>query len=474
MIAWRSRDLPNTLAAALCLASIGLAANLSAKLHALKTAHVIAWGWLLAGFINAAVGLGQYFGLMSEPLGTAFGLLRQRNQLATLCNIALLSLLFIWQRRSAQPQTTKRMTYLTAAVCTLLTAALAATCSRAGLLELVTLCGFALVWAKVKRRRDVLAATILALLTYVLWASLLPLMSGSPESIFGRVVSLAAAPDGATEMQLQDSRRLLWANTLSIIRLHPLLGVGWRELAHALQTTDLGSLPQFAAQADNAHSLPLQFAAELGLPFTVLWFGLLAWLLLRHRPWRAQAPEQVLAWGVLTVIGIHSLLEYPLWYAPFQIAIGLSVGALFIQASVAQTRQEKASASTSWHGLASICLLCFCAYAAIDYHRIRQLFITADERSALYQGGAYAKAEASWLFASQVRFAKLTTTPVTQDNAAELWQLGHEVLHFSPEPLVFQTLINAGAWLAPHDPTIAAELIAHQKQLRVLETSRLH
>ena len=474
MIAWRSRDLPNTLAAALCLASIGLAANLSAKLHSVKTAHVIAWGWLLAGFINAAVGLVQYFGLLSEPLGTAFGLLRQRNQLATLCNIALLSLLFIWQRRSAEPKAAKRMTYLSAAVCALLTAALAATCSRAGLLELFTLCAFALVWAKVKRRRDVLAAAILALLTYVIWAFLLPLMSGSPETIFGRVTSFAAASDGSTDMQLQDSRSVLWGNTLALIRLQPLLGVGWRELAHALQTSDLESLPRFAAQADNAHNLPLQFAAELGLPFTVLWFGLLAWLFLRHRPWRAHAPEQVLAWGVLAIMGLHSLLEYPLWYAPFQIAVGLSAGALFTQAKPAQSRTGNASASLVWHGLASICLLFFCVYAAFDYHRIRQLFLAADERSILYSDGAYTKAEASWLFASQVRFAKLTTTPVTSSNAAEIWKLGHEVLYFSPEPLVFQKLISAGAWLAPHDPTIAAELIAHQKQLHVLETSRLH
>ncbi len=472
MIAWRSRDLPNTLAATLCLASIGLAANLSAKLHSFKAAHVICWGWLLAGFINAAIGLVQYFGLTPEPLGTAFGLLRQRNQLATLCNIALLSLLFIWLHPSAEHKPTKWMTYLSAAMCALLTAALAATCSRAGLLELFILCAFALVWAKVKRRRDVAAAAILALLTYALWAFVLPLVSGSPETIFGRVASLAAASDG-TGIQLQDSRRVLWANTLALIRLQPLLGVGWRELANALQTTDLGSVPRFAAQADNAHNLPLQFAAELGLPFTVLWFGLLAALLIRYKPWRTQAPEQVLAWGVLAVIGLHSLLEYPLWYAPFQIAVGLSAGALFTQTKPSQFRTGNASASLIWYRLASICILCFCAYAAFDYHRIRQLFLTTDERSTLYQGSAYAKAEASWLFASQVRFAKLTTTPVTQNNAAELWQLGQEVLHFSPEPLVFQTLISAGNWLAPQDPTIAAKLISLQKQLHVLEASRL-
>ena len=72
MIVWRSRDLPNTLAASLCLAGIGLATCLSARLHAAKTTHVIAWGWLLAGLANAAWGLAQYFGFTAEPAGTVW------------------------------------------------------------------------------------------------------------------------------------------------------------------------------------------------------------------------------------------------------------------------------------------------------------------------------------------------------------------------------------------------------------------
>ena len=40
----------------------------------------------------------------------------------------------------------------------------------------------------------------------------------------------------------------------------------------------------------------------------------------RLRPWRIQRSEHALAWGVLAVIGLHSLLEYPLWYGPFQVS----------------------------------------------------------------------------------------------------------------------------------------------------------
>ncbi len=473
MIAWRSRDLPNALAVALCLASIGLAARLAAKLNTTKAAHVIAWGWLLAGLINSAIGLMQYFGLTAEPLGTAFGLLRQRNQLATLCNIALLSLLYLWHRHSRTPNTASLSRHMLAVLaCALLTAALAATCSRAGLLELLVLSCTTLVYGLVMRRRHIVHLIIFALASYALYAWWLPLASGSPETILGRISILAPITGDPTNPQLQDGRRLLWANALTLIHAHPLLGVGWRELASTLHTTDFGVAARFSDQADNAHNLPLQFAVELGLPFTALWFGLVAWLIFHYKPWCARAPEQILAWGVLTAIGLHSLLEYPLWYAPFQIAVGLSAGILFVRTKPSVLRNNHAAVSPIWHALASLGLLCFCAYAAFDYHRIRQMFIANDERSSFYIENTYAKAHESWLFAAQVRFAKLTTTPATPDNAAELWQLGHEVLHFSPEPVVFQALIHAGEWLAPHDPAIAAELAALQNQLQTIESSQ--
>ena len=49
------------------------------------------------------------------------------------------------------------------------------------------------------------------------------------------------------------------------------------------------------------------------------------WLVWRARPWRETQPLRQLAWVVLALILVHSLLEYPLWYGPFQIAALLSV-----------------------------------------------------------------------------------------------------------------------------------------------------
>jgi hypothetical protein len=299
-----------------------------------------------------------------------------------------------------------------------------------------------MLYALNKRHYELLLVAVFTTLFYASWAYLLPLLSSSTETIYGRMLHTAAVASDRSGIDLQGSRSLLWSNSLTLIRDYPVLGVGWRELAFSLRTTDFGSAIRFAEQADNAHNLPLQLAVELGLPFAALWLSLLAWLIARNKPWQARVPAQLLAWGILIIIGIHSLLEYPLWYSPFQIALGLCAGLVFSQSN------QKATTHVSgldWQKLAGIGLIFFCAYAAFDYHRIRQLFIADNERSYLYQGNVYNDADASWLFAAQVRFATFATTPVTLNNAAQLQLLGQEVLHFSPEPLVFNKLNEVNA-----------------------------
>lgn len=449
MIAWRSNNLQNTFAVSLSLICICLAATLTAKADPINPARFMAWGWLLAGLINAAFGLIQYFGWTAEPLGLAFGFLRQRNNFATLCNIALIALVYLWHQKQIR-------TELAVAAGLLLTAALAATASRAGLLGLIAIV-FLMCSQKNLRR-----AAIFAVIGYVFYALILPSLSGSEESIFARVNNSVQAE------KLSDSRIIMWHNTLALIREQPLLGVGWRELDHALHLTDFGSALRFPGQVDNAHNLPLQFAAELGVPFTAIWLCALLWLVLRNKPWQARAPEPLLGWGILLVIGIHSLLEYPLWYAPFQIATGLAAGLLFTRQTTNNSTQRTASASHIQLGLAGIILLIFVAYAAFDYHRMRQLFIPDAERSELYRNHPLAKAEQSWLFASQVRYARLSTMTKSADNAAETYALAKEVFHFSAEPWILKILVETGEQLAPRDSKIATEVTVYKRQLPLI------
>ena len=66
-----------------------------------------------------------------------------------------------------------------------------------------------------------------------------------------------------------------------------------------------------------------------------------------------------------------------------------------------------------------------------------------------------AKLRSSWLFASQVRFAELSMTPVTPANAADVHALAGRMLHFSPEPRVIARLIDSARLLGRDDEAAA-------------------
>jgi hypothetical protein len=470
MIFWRSTSSANALAAAICLLAMGLSVNLGHHFANHNWTHWLAHGWLWGGLLNAVLALGQYFGFTAEPVGTAFGFLRQRNQMATLCTTALIALMYLQNAQTAGLQDgvrsgwralTHYVPVMGAAM--LLCSALAATCSRTGFLQLVFACAGSFALASktnLKHRGQLALMACVFIACYALAAWALPQLSRHPETVMTRVLDAA----DTKQLQINDSRRPLWDNTRSLIEANPLLGVGWRELAYSLHMTDFGSSARFHAQADHTHNIVLQFAAELGVPFTVLWFSLLAYWLWKAKPWQAQHPDQLLGWGVIAVIAIHSLLEYPLWYAPFQIALGLALG--LISRTTAAQGLTSGLAVTRWLGAG---LVLFCSYAAFDYHRMSQLFLSTDKRAEIYQTNTMAKAEGSWLFANQVRFAKLLTTPVTEANAKEMWALGQQVIHFSPEPRVFKVLIAAGEFLEATDTSIAAELAVLKRQLALIE-----
>ena len=86
-------------------------------------------------------------------------------------------------------------------------------------------------------------------------------------------------------------------------------------------------------------------------------------------------------------------------------------------------------------------------YATWDYHRISQIYLSPAKRSAVYRENTLSKIQGSVLFKQQVRFAELTTTPLTLANAVWVHSLALALLHFSPEPRVIQKLIDSAELL---------------------------
>ena len=173
------------------------------------------------------------------------------------------------------------------------------------------------------------------------------------------------------------------------------------------------------------------------------------------RPWRIVQPAHTLAWGVLAVIGLHSLLEYPLWYGPFQIATLLSLCMLWSGQTRMPARRTHTLQVLGGAGLVLIALI------SADYWRMRQIYLPAAERSVVWRHDPWGHAQNTLFFERSVTFAKLTTTEVTADNAAWMLDTSQAMLHYSPEPRVIERLIDSARLLGRDD------LVAlHQQRLR--------
>jgi O-antigen ligase len=408
-----------------------------------------AWAWLAAGLVSSLIGLVQYFGAaaalggwVSQTMpGEAFANLRQRNQFASLTNIALAALVWLGAQRGASGR--RQWMVLTGAA--LLAVGNAASSSRTGLLQLLVLCVLFGVWGAWRQPR-VLRLLATAVLAYALATLALPWLLGFEPAAHGMLARLRGGELACA------NRIVLWSNVLHLIAEKPWLGWGWGQLDYAHYAT-LYAGPRFCDILDNAHNLPLHLAVELGIPVALLVCGLGTWWAARQRPWRETDPVRQLAWSVLAVILLHSLLEYPLWYGPFQIAFGLCVGLLWRTGD--KTPGIGATRVPVVRRVLAVVVMGCCAYAAWDYHRVSQIYMAPQDRSAAYREGTLAKIGDSWLFRNQVRFAELALTPLTRDNARWTFDTATALLHYSPEPVVIEKVIESAVMLGLDDEALA-------------------
>ncbi len=99
-------------------------------------------------------------------------------------------------------------------------------------------------------------------------------------------------------------------------------------------------------------------------------------------------------------------------------------------------------------------VLALAVYAGWDYHRVSQIYLPPANRSPEWRDDPLSRVRDSWLFANQVRFAELTITPLTQENAAWAFETAGALLHYSPEPRVIEKLIESAVMLGRSDEAL--------------------
>lgn len=187
--------------------------------------------------------------------------------------------------------------------------------SRSSWLYLLFATGLAYFWQRRdKSLRPLLYFSLLLLSGFVLmhFVVQLPWLQVSNGSVTTTERLFGDNASGAIRLHL-------WWEAVLIFAKFPLFGAGFGQFAfqHFQLAAELHN-PMVTGLYNNAHNLVMQTAAEAGLAGLVVLLGTLGqWL------WQSvvRGPQFTLYhwWGyvILAALGIHSLLEYPLWYNYF-------------------------------------------------------------------------------------------------------------------------------------------------------------
>lgn len=422
-----------TLFAAAVLVAAGAGARARPDAEALFIAF--AWAWVACGVLNIAIALVQVFAptwpdgtwlAASGIPGRAVGNLRQPNHLSSLllwhC-IAVVALLQLGQLRRVWAGVLLALGVF----------AVVLTASRTGLVSVLLLAGWGLLDRRLSRPARLLlvaapAVYALAWLGMAQWAEL-------TQHTFGGAQRLAEADVGG-------SRVAIWRDTLTLIAQQPWAGVGFGEFNLAWTLTPLPQRP--VAFFDHTHNLPLQLAVELGLPLATLVMALLLWALWRglRAAWAmpgSLGTAQRCAMLMVLMIGLHSLLEYPLWYSYFLLPAAWAWGFALQadegkqKASSAPTAAPTAALAAAAPGLSSRPLMALAAlvvagaaFSVVDFLRVASIFSATPGTAPLAQ--RVASGQRSVFFAHHADYAAVTAGLPMADPAHAFDRVVHYLL----------------------------------------------
>jgi O-antigen ligase len=301
-----------------------LGARLRECLGLNELAIVLASYLLIGAELNAALGVLQHFHwhtwfdsmVVTKVASGVYGNLAQPNHFANYIALGLTSLGFLFQQRKIPAGFVVLLAIPLLLVMTL-------SGSRSSWLYLLLMA--ALAWwsgRRINNMRPLLNYCLLLLAGFAVMHGVvqLPFMKGAGSG-YDSMERLADAASGGI-------RLYLWHETWLIFMQSPWLGAGFGQFAW--QHFQLGPVlrqTSIVGLYNNAHNLVFQLAAEAGIAGLLLFLAALAaWLNGLRRATLSAAHW----WGyaALGILGIHSLLEYPLWYAYFVAVAAVLLGVM--------------------------------------------------------------------------------------------------------------------------------------------------
>ena len=383
---------------------------------------------VVAGIASSAIGLLQVFApnlpdgdwvAQASIPGRATGNLRQPNHLSSLLLWSVVAAVWLGEARVIYREVAWMLALLFVEVIVL-------SASRTGLLGMAALTGWGLLDRRLSRTtRILLLCSPLAYLALwegtALWAHHTHQAFGGEERLSG------------SGLYVSYSRYKIWWNSLAMIAQHPWLGVGFGEFNFAWTLTPFLERP--VAFFDHAHNLMLQFGVELGVPLALLVLALMGYALWQAGrfavtdgrepgarytrlfkqagdadvpPADQRMPIQRAAFVMVFMVGVHSLLEYPLWYAYFLLPAAFAFGLCLERPDAHDSELAAADRGdlTRPFVLASMALILGGTLALYDYMRVVLIFAPPANAAPLER--RIADGRRSILFAHHADYATAT------------------------------------------------------------------
>ena len=387
-------------------------------------------GLVVAGVASSLIGIVQVYvpawadGNWVAPsgiVGRAVSNMRQPNHMSSLLLWGVIAAVWLSDTAGA----TRAARRVTRAAVLLMLFGLVLSGSRTGMLGT----GLIALWGLLDRRlsRPARAWLVLAPLIFALFWWGAAAWSHHSHEVFGGDAQF-------NKSDISSSRFGIWANTLAMIQAHPWFGVGFGEFNFAWTLTPFPGRP--VAFFDHTHNLPLQFAVELGLPLATLVFALLLWALWGNleQALRQPAPGDTepagvhrAAFVIVLMVLLHSLLEYPLWYAYFLLPAAFAFG-LGVERTAAQVAPETTTERQRTRPLlvASMVLMIGSLLSVPDYLRVVKIFVSAETAPPLAE--RIADGQGSVFFAHHADYAAATTAEHPSDAMAAFTRAPHYLL----------------------------------------------
>jgi len=240
----------------------------------------------------------------------------------------------------------------------------------------------------------------------------------------------------------------LWHAALVIAAEHPLTGVGWGAFAGQYFQYLAGS-GGFAPPGlyNNVHNLPLHLLAETGIAGAALLLLPAGWgllLALRARPDSAHW----WLWATLGVFAIHSLLEYPFWYAYFLGIAALLLGLCPSPALMPRlARFGRAVAASALLAGAANLLFLWSDYRVFE----RVVRPTIEQLRSTGFAGTILRIHRNTLLTPYVELSMVMPLPANRDDLQRRLALNERVIRFTPQPVLVyrQVLLLALAGRTP-------------------------